>query len=141
VALRHGIAIESITLFIFGGVARLAGDAPDGRTELKIAAAGPAVSFLLAFVFFAASVVLTGATRPVTVYLAAINVVVALFNLVPAFPLDGGRLLRGLLWGRLGKLRATRAAASAGTVFAYFLIVTGALRVVGAPAWAGCGRS
>jgi Zn-dependent protease/CBS domain-containing protein len=131
VALRHGIAIESITLFIFGGVARLAGDAPDGRTELKIAAAGPAVSFLLAFVFFAASVVLTGATQAVTVYLAAINVVVALFNLVPAFPLDGGRLLRGLLWGRLGKLRATRAAASAGTVFAYFLIVTGALRVVG----------
>jgi Zn-dependent protease/CBS domain-containing protein len=131
VALRHGIAIESITLFIFGGVARLAADAPDGRTELKIAAAGPAVSFVLAVLFFAMSPFLSGATEAVTIYLGAINVFVALFNLVPAFPLDGGRLLRGLLWGRLGKVRATRAAAAAGTAFAYFLIVVGALRLVG----------
>jgi Zn-dependent protease len=132
VAVRYGIAIESITLFIFGGVARLASDAPDGRTEFKIAAAGPLVSFLLAVLFLAAYVTpFTGeATRAVALYLGVINIAVGLFNLVPAFPLDGGRLLRGLLWGPLGKVRATRAAAGAGTAFAYLLILSGAVSLM-----------
>ena len=132
VAIRSGIAIESITLFIFGGVARLASEPRDGRTEFKIAAAGPLVSLLLA-AFFAAvaySGLFGGAGGAVARYLAAVNILVALFNLVPAFPLDGGRLLRGVLWRPLGKLRATRMAAGAGTFFAYFLILSGAINLL-----------
>lgn len=132
VALRSGIEIESITLFVFGGVARLASEPRDGRTEFRIAAAGPLVSILLAVVFavIASVAFFGGATRAVARYLAMVNVVVAVFNLVPAFPLDGGRLLRGVLWRPLGKLRATRMAAGAGTFFAYSLILGGALNLL-----------
>jgi Zn-dependent protease/predicted transcriptional regulator len=132
VAVRSGIAIESITLFIFGGVARLASEPKDGRTEFRIAAAGPLVSILLAGIFFAIaqSGLFGGASGAVARYLAMVNVVVAVFNLVPAFPLDGGRLLRGVLWRPLGKLRATRMAAGAGTFFAYFLILSGAVNLL-----------
>jgi Zn-dependent protease len=139
VALRHGIPIRSITLFIFGGVARLARDPQDGRTELKIAIAGPVVSLLLGVLFYAASTVavLGDATRGIALYLALINVAIAVFNLVPAFPLDGGRLLRGLLWKAAGKARATRTAARTGTVFAYFLIAAGVLMLVRGESLAG----
>ncbi|HVR70128.1 MAG TPA: site-2 protease family protein [Vicinamibacteria bacterium] len=139
VALRHGIPIRSITLFIFGGVARLARDPEDGRTELEIAAAGPAVSLLLGAVFYAASTVgaLGEAGAGVAWYLACINLAVAVFNLVPAFPLDGGRLLRGLLWKAAGKGRATRTAARAGTVFAYVLVATGVWMVLRGEGLAG----
>jgi Zn-dependent protease len=132
VALRHGIPIRSITLFIFGGVARLARDPQDGRTEVKIAVAGPVVSLLLCALYYAASIVegLGDAGRSIAGYLAFINLMVAVFNLVPAFPLDGGRLLRGLLWKARGKGRATRTAARAGTVFAYFLMAYGALMLL-----------
>jgi CBS domain-containing protein len=70
-------------------------------------------------------------------YLALINLVLAIFNLVPAFPLDGGRVLRGLLWKAVGKVGATRIAAGAGTLFAYFLIIGGVLQMVGGSAIAG----
>jgi CBS domain-containing protein len=128
VARRLGIPIRSITLFIFGGVARLARDPQDGRAELKIAAAGPLVSLALAALFYGATRIdaVGGEGGSVAGYLAFINLLVAVFNLVPAFPLDGGRLLRGLLWNSAGKRRATRAAARAGTVFAYFLMAAGA---------------
>jgi Zn-dependent protease len=132
VARARGIGIRSITLFIFGGVARLEKDPPDGRTELLMAAAGPAVSLLLSAFFLGVGVV----TRPggtawaVARYLAMINLVVAIFNLVPAFPLDGGRLLRGLLWKSMGKTRATRLAARAGSLFAYFLIASGVVSML-----------
>jgi Zn-dependent protease/CBS domain-containing protein len=139
VAVRHGIPIRSITLFIFGGVARLARDPPDGRTELKIAAAGPLVSLALAALFHAAGRIdaFGGAGRSVAGYLALINLSVAGFNLVPAFPLDGGRLLRGLLWKTSGKGRATRAAARAGTAFAYFLMAAGVVILLGGESVAG----
>src|SRR5712691_3417466 len=132
VAVRSGLRIESITLFIFGGVAQLGSDPKDGRTEFRMAAAGPLVSLVLAALFYVASglPLLGGATRAVSRYLCFINVVVAIFNLVPAFPLDGGRLLRGLLWRRFGRVKATRVAATAGTLFAYFLILTGALSLL-----------
>jgi Zn-dependent protease/CBS domain-containing protein len=132
VALRRGIPIRSITLFIFGGVARLGRDPEDGRTEFEIAAAGPLVSVSLAALFYGAGVWLPlgAASRAVATYLAYINLAIAIFNLVPAFPLDGGRLLRGLLWRRAGKLRATRAASAAGTAFAYVLIVAGVLFLI-----------
>jgi Zn-dependent protease/CBS domain-containing protein len=128
-ALRHGIGIQSITLFIFGGVARLAEDPDDGGTELKVALAGPLVSLALGAAFYVGSLapVLGGAAQSVARYLAFINVAVAVFNLVPAFPLDGGRLLRGLLWSLAGKSRATSIATGAGTAFAYLLIAGGLL--------------
>ena len=131
VALRSGIEIRSITLFIFGGVSQMEKDPEDGATELRIAAVGPLVSLALAGLFYlAASAELLGeSARAVARYLAFINLALAVFNLVPAFPLDGGRILRGLLWRHTGKARATGMAASAGTFFAYFLIVSGALRL------------
>ena len=132
VARARGIGIRSITLFIFGGVARLEKDPPDGRTELLMAAAGPAVSLLLSAFFLGVGMVTPsgGTAWAVARYLAMINLVVAIFNLVPAFPLDGGRLLRGLLWKSMGKTRATRLAARAGTLFAYFLIASGVVSML-----------
>lgn len=126
-ARRHGIDIRSITLFIFGGVARLGRDPEDGRTEFKVAMAGPLVSVALAALFYGGSQLpaLSEAAQSVARYLALINLAIAIFNLVPAFPLDGGRLLRGLVWTFAGKGRATRIAAAAGTAFAYLLIAGG----------------
>lgn len=134
VALRHGIGIRSITLFIFGGVAQMNKEPEDGWTEFKIAAVGPVVSLALAALFYLGASLpwfLGNAGEAVARYLALINLTLALFNLVPAFPLDGGRLLRGLLWKPVGKLRATRIAAGAGTFFAFFLIISGVFRLLG----------
>ncbi len=131
-ALLHGLRTRSITLFIFGGVAQLEKDPKDGRAEFWMAAAGPLVSLMLAGLFYAsASLPFVGpATAAVAKYLALINLILALFNLVPAFPMDGGRLLRGALWGSLGKARATRIASGAGTFFAYFLIFAGVFSIL-----------
>jgi Zn-dependent protease/CBS domain-containing protein len=127
VARRHGLRTRSITLFIFGGVAQLEKDPRDGRAEFWMAAAGPAVSLTLAGLFYAcASLPFLGpSAAAVARYLALINLILALFNLVPAFPMDGGRLLRGALWGPMGKARATRIASAAGTFFAFALIFAG----------------
>ena len=133
VARRLGIEIKSITLFIFGGLAELGAEPKNARDEFWIAVAGPALSLGLAFCFwvFAQTALLaSGADTFVAVlsYLALINLVLALFNLVPAFPLDGGRMLRAYLWHRSGDaLQATRTAAHSGTVFAYFLMALGVL--------------
>ena len=127
VARFHGLRTLSITLFIFGGVAQLEKDPADGRAEFWTAAAGPLVSLALAGLFYVGSTLpfVGPGTAAVATYLALINLMLALFNLVPAFPMDGGRLLRGALWGRLGKARATRVASGAGTAFAFFLILVG----------------
>jgi Zn-dependent protease/CBS domain-containing protein len=127
VARRLGLRTRSITLFVFGGVAQLEKDPKDGRAEFWMAAAGPVASLALAGLFYTlASVPFLGpAAVAVVKYLALINLMLALFNLVPAFPMDGGRLLRGALWGRLGKSRATHVASGAGTFFAFLLIFAG----------------
>ena len=127
VARLHGLRTRSITLFIFGGVAQLEKDPKDGRAEFWMAAAGPVVSLALAGVFYAcATLPFVGpSAAAVAKYLAFINLILAVFNLVPAFPMDGGRLLRGALWGPLGKARATRIASTAGTFFAFLLIFIG----------------
>jgi Zn-dependent protease/CBS domain-containing protein len=127
VALCQGLRTRSITLFIFGGVAQLEKDPKDGRTEFWMAAAGPAVSLALAGFFYACATLpfLGPSATVVARYLALINLILAVFNLVPAFPMDGGRLLRGALWGPMGKARATRIASGAGTFFAFFLIFAG----------------
>jgi Zn-dependent protease len=128
VARREGVKTQRIVLFAFGGVAELKAEPPGPGPEFRIAVAGPAVSAIL-FLGFA---LLAGALseRPgaaaVMAYLAMLNGIVVLFNLIPAFPLDGGRILRAALWRFWGDLpRATRAAAGAGRLFAYFLIVGG----------------
>ncbi len=133
VALRSGIRIRSITLFIFGGLAEMERDPDDGRTEVRIALAGPIVSLALALGFLGLASLpgLPAAVGAVARYLGYVNLVLAAFNLVPAFPLDGGRVLRGLLWSRQGKVRATRTAAGAGTLFALLLIVLGVAQLVG----------
>jgi Zn-dependent protease/CBS domain-containing protein len=127
VARRQGVSTRSITLFIFGGVAQLEKDPKDGRDEFWMAAAGPLASLALAGLFHVFSTLpfVGPSGAAVGKYLALINLVLALFNLVPAFPMDGGRLLRGALWGSVGKARATEIASVAGTFFAFLLIFGG----------------
>lgn len=136
VARRYDIPIRGITLFIFGGVAEMEDEPPTANAELSVAAGGPVVSFLLAGSCYLAGQGGQMAGWPATVgavvgYLAVINAIVALFNLIPAFPLDGGRMLRALLWRRKGDLRsATRTASSIGAGFGVGLIVLGGLSVL-----------
>jgi len=139
VARRHGLRTRSITLFIFGGVAQLEKDPRDGRAEFWMAAAGPVVSLTLAGLFFACATLpfLGPSAAAVAGYLALINLILALFNLVPAFPMDGGRLLRGALWGSMGKARATRIASRAGTLFAFLLIFSGVFSLLRGDALGG----
>lgn len=130
VARREGVQTQRIVLFAFGGVAELKAEPPGAGAEFRIAIAGPAVSLLLFLGFGILAGVLAGRPGAAAVagYLAMLNGVVVLFNLIPAFPLDGGRILRAALWRFWGDLpRATRAAAGAGRFFAYFLIVGGIL--------------
>jgi Zn-dependent protease len=131
VALGHGVRVSSITLHVFGGVSQLESEPPTPRAEFLIAVVGPLTSLALAGAAWLAgravdelpwALALTG-------YLCAVNVMVGVFNLVPAYPLDGGRVLRALLWwwnGRSGW--ATRMASRAGSGFAMFLMALGVLR-------------
>jgi Zn-dependent protease len=136
VARRLGVEVEGITLWLFGGVARLKGDAATPGAEARIAGVGPIVSLAVALVFGALAFGLDalGVTPLVPVaflWLAATNVALALFNLVPAFPLDGGRILRAILWRRSGnRLKATHSAARAGRAFAVLLIAAGLLQLL-----------
>jgi Zn-dependent protease len=131
VAMHYGISIPSITLFLFGGVSRLSEEAKDPATELKIAIVGPLSSFFLALVFWFLGQRLGGALHPlarvVIDYLAFINLALGIFNLAPGFPLDGGRVLRAVLWWRTGSLdRATRIVSDLGKGFALMLMLLGA---------------
>lgn len=131
VARSYGVQIKGITLFLFGGVAELENEVPSASVELQVAVAGPAMSIVLGVVFWVlggvAQAVLNSPALPsVLIYLATVNIVIAVFNMLPAFPLDGGRVLRAYLWARRGDvLSATRTAANAGKVLAYSLIGLG----------------
>jgi Zn-dependent protease len=129
VARRVGIPIRGITLFLFGGVAEMEAEPPSAFAEFLMALAGPLVSAALAAVFWVASLaVQTPALVTPLQFLAAINLGVLVFNLVPAFPLDGGRVLRSILWGALRDLRtATYWAGLCGQGFAWILIGAGLL--------------
>jgi Zn-dependent protease/CBS domain-containing protein len=108
VAIRRGIPVHSITLFIFGGVAELSRDSESAEDELRIAIAGPLVSAALAAVFGALAWLTSGLYAPLPValgWLALVNMVVAVFNMIPGFPLDGGRVLRALVWKYTGNAR------------------------------------
>lgn len=136
VARRYGISIRGITLFIFGGVAEMDSEPPSPKGELLMAAAGPAASFVIAAALFVAVAAAGALNAPDSIlatlwYLGFINGVLALFNLVPAFPLDGGRILRAALWMWRGDLLwGTRIAAGAGDLFGIVLIVLGVLDVM-----------
>jgi len=136
VARRLGVKVDGITLWIFGGVARLRGDVATPGTEVKIAIAGPLVSLAFAVIFGAATFALDATGGPPLVeggiaWLAGTNAMLLLFNLIPAFPLDGGRLLRAWLWQRSGdKYRATSGAARLGRVCAFVMMGLGLLSLV-----------
>jgi len=131
-ARRDGVRIEGITLWLFGGVARFASEFPSAGAEFRIAIAGPLVSFVLGVLFlFAAGFPHPGAVREVLAWLGYINLVLLAFNLLPAIPLDGGRVLRSALWWRSRDLRtATHRATRVSTVIAWMLIALGVLEVV-----------
>jgi len=128
VARRHGMPMEGITLFLFGGVAEMTDEPPDAGVELKVAVAGPLTSIAIGAACFAVLALAGGgwpdAVAGVVRYLAEINLVVAAFNLLPAFPLDGGRVLRSILWKAKGDLRwATRITSQVGAGFGSALIL------------------
>ena len=133
VARRLGVKVDGITLWIFGGVARLRGDASTPGTEARIAIAGPVVSLALAVLFGAATFALDVAEGPplvegACIWLAGSNAMLLVFNLIPAFPLDGGRLLRAWLWQRGGdRYRATSSAARLGRICSFLMIGLGFL--------------
>lgn len=125
----YGIPVRAITLHLFGGVAQLGREVRRAREEFWIAVAGPAVSLVLGLLFWGAGYLLDEATPVVAaglVLLGVLNVGVLGFNLVPGFPLDGGRVLRSIVWGLSGDYRrATRVAATAGRGIGFLLIATG----------------
>ncbi|MFH0777033.1 MAG: site-2 protease family protein, partial [Candidatus Eisenbacteria bacterium] len=134
VANRLGLGIRGITLFIFGGIAHLGKEPDDPNTEIKVAAAGPACSLVLSALFFVLSMLAArrgaGAVHALFLYVAIMNGALVIFNLVPGFPLDGGRLLRAVLWKRSGDVRrATRIASHFGKGFAIVLILVGLYRI------------
>ncbi|OLZ65293.1 site-2 protease family protein [Streptomyces sp. IMTB 2501] len=131
VARRNGVQVEGITLWMLGGAARLRDEAPSPAAEFRIAGVGPLTSLLAGAALGGIAVGLnalhtSGLVVEAVTWLAAINVLLAVFNALPAAPLDGGRLLRAYLWHRTGdRLRATRGATAAGRVLGWFMVLSG----------------
>ena len=136
VARKFGMPMKGITLFIFGGVAEMGDEPPTARVEFLMAAAGPVSSLFLSGVFYWLYQLGHNGGWPVPWtgvlgYLSLINILLAGFNLLPAFPLDGGRILRSILWGAKQDLQwATRISAGLGSGFGIFLIVWGIFQVL-----------
>jgi Zn-dependent protease/CBS domain-containing protein len=136
VARRYGLPIKGITLFIFGGVAEMTEEPKSAKVEFWMAIAGPIASFVLALAFWLLAGLGRAQGLPVPVtgvlgYLAFINLLLGGFNLIPAFPMDGGRVLRAALWYWRGDFRqATRIASGAGKGFGMGLMLLGLLSVV-----------
>lgn len=133
VAIREGIPIKKITLFIFGGVAQMEAEPAKPSTELKVTAAGPLTSLLIAFIFgaFYYLTLTPGQLFSEAIFfIARLNLIMALFNLIPAFPLDGGRIFRAIVW-LFGKnmLKATRIAVGLGTILSYLAMGLGFLQI------------
>jgi Zn-dependent protease/predicted transcriptional regulator len=143
VATRFGVRVRSITLFLFGGVSNIEREPPSAKAEFLMAIVGPITSILLGIGFLIAASLTTdlssygsgaawtglaglGPLRTLLVWLGPINIIIGVFNLIPAFPLDGGRVLRSILWGLSGNLRAsTRRASFIGRAFGWLFIMTG----------------
>ncbi len=140
VSRSKGIPVEGITLFVFGGIARAQREPDSPRDEILIAGIGPVTSCLLAALFWVLGVLAAGAGLGdpyigVARYLAFINLVLAIFNVMPGFPLDGGRVFRAVVWSATGsRTKATRWATAGGRIFGLLLIVLGAAQALaGAP--------
>jgi Zn-dependent protease len=147
-AVRNGIGISSIQLWIFGGMARMDREADTPGTELKVALAGPLVTLLIVVVLTVAGLIAAGAQEfwdaallesssgasgvlAMIAWLASINALVLVFNLLPAFPMDGGRVARAIAWWRTGnRTAATRFAANLGRGFGYLFIAAGLYMVL-----------
>lgn len=141
VALRYGIPVKSITLFVFGGIAQMGRDPRRPSEEFQIAIAGPVVSAALGALFYGLLLLSQGRSEALAAlgeWLGRINLMVAGFNLLPGFPLDGGRVLRALLWKYTGSFeRATLTAAAGGQILAYGFIAAGIWTAFGGNAVGG----
>lgn len=130
-ARANGLPVNTITLFIFGGVSNLTREPQTPRIEFLVAIAGPLMSLVLSGIFYVLYIALHGGPTEVTAvlgYLASVNLILAIFNLIPGFPLDGGRVLRSIVWAITGNLRrATHIASNIGDGFGYLFIVAGLL--------------
>ncbi len=148
VAKSQGIPVRSITLYLFGGVSNIQREPPTPRAEFLITIVGPLTSLILGAVLTWLAGVSAGlidtmtasarvlarldALTTILMWLGSVNLLLGLFNLIPAFPLDGGRILRSILWAITGKLRqATRWASRVGQVIAWVFIVAGIMMVFG----------
>ncbi|HUR28979.1 MAG TPA: site-2 protease family protein [Planctomycetota bacterium] len=141
VARKHGMRVRSITLFLFGGVSNIEQEPPSAETEFLVAVVGPVTSVLLgaAFLFIASATTDTvaaesalsmiaqlSALSTLLFWLGTVNIVIGVFNLIPAFPLDGGRILRAAIWHTTGNLRkATAIASTSGQLFGWGLMLAG----------------
>jgi Zn-dependent protease/CBS domain-containing protein len=136
VARQFGLSMKGITLFIFGGVAEMESEPESPKAEFLMAIIGPVSSMFLGVVFYLVhmagrSIGWPGPVNGVLQYLSVINFILAGFNLLPAFPLDGGRVLRSILWSIKGNLRwSTRIASSLGSAIGIFLIIFGFLNII-----------
>jgi Zn-dependent protease/CBS domain-containing protein len=133
VATAHGLQVRGITLHVFGGVSHLEDEAPSPRAEFLIAVVGPLTSFAIAGLLWTVGgtgLAGEGSVHAVLDYVVLVNVAVGVFNLIPGFPLDGGRILRAVLWRWKGGLGvATWIASRVGVGFAFLLMAAGMLRV------------
>ena len=131
IAVRRGIPVKKITLFIFGGVAQISREASRPSTELIVAAVGPVSSVFIGFAFWLISLLLKPISSPLSDmawWLFFINMVLAAFNMIPGFPLDGGRVLRAIIWGLSGNYRlATRSAIIMGQSIGFAMMIGGVL--------------
>ena len=136
VARRFGVPMHGITLFIFGGVAEMTEEPPSPKAEFNLAIAGPIASVLIGAICYGLSIVGDANGWPATLngvlfYLGLINGILVLFNIIPAFPLDGGRVLRSALWKWRGNLKwATRITSTIGSAFGVVLILLGVLAFI-----------
>lgn len=136
IAKIYGLPMKGITLFIFGGVSEMEDEPQSPKIEFLMAIAGPLSSLVLSGIFYVLVLLSRSINMPesvsgVLIYLSIINVVLAVFNLIPAFPLDGGRVLRSILWGAKHNLRwATHVASSLGSAFGIFLIILGIMSFI-----------
>ena len=137
IARKYGLEIKGITLFIFGGVAEMKEEPNSPKTEFFMAIAGPMASVMLSILFATLYQVATIIELPIPVigilgYLSAVNMLLAVFNMVPAFPTDGGRILRSILWWIQGDLRwATQVASRISMIFAIAIIFVGFMSLIG----------
>jgi Zn-dependent protease len=140
VAQREGIPVRSINLFIFGGVAQITREPKTAGGEFRITIAGPLTSLALALIFFLIFQLDQGVSyiAAPTIWLARINLSLALFNMIPGFPLDGGRVLRAVVWKLTGDFQAaTKVATGAGQIVAFAFMAVGALSLFGGDFFSG----